>query len=63
MWVVRDVGCVHREVMVEAVECLTSNSKGVRSLKRETCIVGGTQIAESGKDTFIWYSFSSHLGN
>ena len=53
MWVVRDVGRVHREVMVEAVDCLTSNSKGVRSLKRETCIVGGTQIAESGKDTFM----------
>lgn len=49
--------------MVEAVECLTSSSKGVRSLKRETCIVGGTQIAESEKDIFLWYSFSSHLGN
>ena len=63
MWVVRDLGHVHWEMMVEAVECLTSNSKGVRSLKRETCIVGGPQIAESEKDIFIWYSFSSHVGN
>ena len=63
MWVVGDLGRVHWEMMVEAVECLTYNSKGVRSLKRETCIVGGTQIAKSEKDIFIWYSFSSHLGN
>lgn len=28
-------GRVHREMMVEAVECLTSSSKGVRSLKGE----------------------------